>query len=80
MDILAELKHRGLVDDAKTLPSRTGFTPTIQRPDINPDVGALFIWEAAVEAQETLVDEYLNRRGIYMRAQLARRGSMQADS
>jgi hypothetical protein len=71
-DILDELKHRGLIDDAKTLPSRKGFTPTIHRPEINPDVGALTIWQAAVEVQETVVDEYLNRRGICLRPAMLR--------
>jgi len=54
VDILDELKLRGLVDGVQSEPLR-------------PDVGALTIWQATVEAQETVVDEYLNRRGIYLR-------------
>jgi hypothetical protein len=72
VDILDELKHHGLVDDAHRLPARNQFTPTIHRPEINPDVGALTIWQAAGEAQETVVDEYLNRRGIYLRPPMFR--------
>jgi len=72
ISILDELKHPGLIDDSKPLPTRKGFTPTIHRPDINPDVGALTIWQAAVEVQETVVDEYLNRRGIYLRPPMLR--------
>jgi putative DNA primase/helicase len=72
VDILDELKHRGLIDDTCSLPVRRGFTPTIHRPEINPDVGALAIWEAAVEAEETIVDDYLSRRGIYLRPPMLR--------
>ena len=71
VDILDELKHRGLIDDAP-VPTKNRFTPTIHRPEVNPDVGALTIWQAAVEAQETVVDEYLNRRGIYLRPPMLR--------
>jgi putative DNA primase/helicase len=68
VDILDELKNRGLVDDANSLPVRKGFTPTVHRfAEPSPDVGALTIWQATVDAQETVVDEYLNRRGIYLR-------------
>jgi phage/plasmid primase-like uncharacterized protein len=61
-----------LVDAALTLPRREGFTPTVHRSEINPDVGALTIWQATVEAQETVVDEYLNRRGICLRPPMLR--------
>jgi putative DNA primase/helicase len=37
-----------------------------------PDVGALAIWQATVDAHETVVDEYLNRRGIYLRPPMLR--------
>jgi putative DNA primase/helicase len=71
VDILDELKHRGLVDgNQSALANR--FTPTLRRPEINPDVGALAIWQAAVEAEETVVDEYLTRRGIYLRPPMLR--------
>ena len=73
VDILDELKHRGLIDDDKPLPTRKGFTPTVHRfVEASPDVGALTIWQATVEAQETVVDEYLNRRGIYLRPPMLR--------
>jgi hypothetical protein len=73
VDILDELKHRGLMDAAETLPTRARFTPTIHRcAEPNPDVGALTIWQATIEAQETVVDEYINRRGIYLRPPMLR--------
>ena len=69
-DILHELKLRGLVEGAKPL---RRFTPVIHRfVEPSPDVGALTIWQATVEAQETFVDEYLNRRGIYLRPPILR--------
>lgn len=72
VDILDELKHRGLIE-GNSLPTRKGFTPSpISLVEPNPDVGALAIWEAAVEAQETAVDEYLSRRGIYLRPPMIR--------
>lgn len=65
-DILDELKHRGLVDGKQL--AATKFKPSVvRRVQPQPDVGALTIWRATVEAQETVVDEYLNRRGIYLR-------------
>jgi hypothetical protein len=67
VDILEELKHRGLVDGTQLALTRNRFTPTVYRfVEPSPDVGALTIWQATVEAQETVVDEYLNRRGIYL--------------
>lgn len=67
LDILDELKHRGLVDGNPSS-TRSSFRPSaIRLVEPSPDVGAVAIWEAAVEAQETVVDEYLNRRGIYLR-------------
>src|SRR5262245_540548 len=73
-DILDELKHRGLIEDGKPARTRSADDrPTVCRlvePD--PDVGALSIWQASVEAQETVVDEYLNRRGIYLRPPVLR--------
>jgi hypothetical protein len=71
-DILDELKHRGLVE-GNSLPTRKRFTPTLHRfTEPSPDVGALTIWQATVEAQETVVDEYLDRRGIYLRPPMLR--------
>jgi hypothetical protein len=69
LDILAELKHRGLIDDPKTVLGRNRYAPAVNRftADPCPDVGALTIWQASVDALETRVDEYLNRRGIHLR-------------
>jgi hypothetical protein len=73
LDILEELKHRGLVDGKQLVTTKNRFTPTLHRGvEPNPDVGALTIWQATVEAQETVVDEYLNRRGIYLRPPMLR--------
>jgi putative DNA primase/helicase len=72
VDVLDELKRRGLADGNQPSPAR-GFTPSLHRfvePD--PDVGAWAIWQATVEAQETFVDEYLSRRGIYLRPPMLR--------
>jgi putative DNA primase/helicase len=72
VDILDELKHRGLVDGHQSVPANR-FTPSLHRiAEPNPDVGALTIWQAAVEADETVVDEYLTRRGIYLRPPMLR--------
>ena len=73
VDILEELKHRGLIDQAQSVPTKNRFTPTLHRfTEPSPDVGALTIWQATVEAQETVVDEYLSRRGIYLRPPMLR--------
>jgi putative DNA primase/helicase len=82
-EVMDELRRRGLIDDREPLPARNRFTPTVRRfAEPSPDVGALAIWEATVEAQETPADEYLNRRGIYLRPPMLRyrrdRGSMVA--
>jgi hypothetical protein len=72
LDILDELKLRGLIDGVQPEPSRR-FTPSVHRlVELGPDVGALAIWEATVEAHETVVDEYLNRRGVYLRPPMLR--------
>jgi hypothetical protein len=67
-DILDELKRRGLAEQS----SGRQFTPTLRIVEPSPDVGALTIWRATVEAHETFVDEYLNRRGIYLRPSMLR--------
>lgn len=72
VDIFEELKHRGLVDGKQLVQTRNQFKPTILRPEIHPDVGAIAIWEASIEAQKTVVDEYLNRRGIHVRPPMLR--------
>ena len=73
VDILGELKHRGLVDGAQPCPTKNRFVPSLHRfAEPNADVGALTIWQATVEAQETVVDEYLNRRGIHLRPPMLR--------
>jgi hypothetical protein len=71
-DTLEELKHRGLVDGNLAVPTKNRRITLCRPAEINPDVGALTIWQAAVEAQETAVDEYLNRRGIYLRPPMLR--------
>jgi putative DNA primase/helicase len=73
VDILDELKHRGLVSATQPVPTKNRFTPSLHRfVEPSPDVGALTIWQATVEAQATVVDEYLNRRGIYLRPPMLR--------
>jgi putative DNA primase/helicase len=65
-EVLEELKRRGLTDEPR-------FAPSVHRfVEIKPDVGALAIWQATVGAHETFVDEYLNRRGIYLRPPMLR--------
>jgi putative DNA primase/helicase len=71
VDILDELKHRGLVEDSSVL-SRPALRRVHVVPPVIPDVGALAIWGATVDAFETVVDEYLNRRGIYLRPPMLR--------
>jgi hypothetical protein len=73
ISILDELKSRGLIDGTKSVPTKNRVTLTLHRSaEPNPDVGALTIWQATVDAQETVVDEYLNRRGIYLRPPMLR--------
>jgi hypothetical protein len=73
VDVLDELKHRGLINGAQAEPLPGRFTPSIHHfAEPSPDVGALAIWQATVEAHETFVDEYLNRRGIYLRPPMIR--------
>jgi hypothetical protein len=74
VDILNELKRRGLVDGTiPSIPTKNRFTPSLHRfVEPFPDVGALTIWQATVEARETVVDEYLNRRGLYLRPPMLR--------
>jgi putative DNA primase/helicase len=73
VDILDELKQRGLVDGTQPVPTKNRFTPSLHRfVELSPDVGALTIWQATVEAQGTVVDEYLNRRGNYLRPPMLR--------
>jgi putative DNA primase/helicase len=72
VDVLDELKQRGLLNGTQSEPLRR-FTPSLHRfAEPSPDVGALAIWKATVEAHETFVDEYLNRRGIYLRPPMLR--------
>jgi putative DNA primase/helicase len=72
VDILEELKHRDLIDRTEPI-----ATPTLRRVThpvsrLIPDVGALAIWQATLDAHETVVDEYLNGRGIYLRPPMLR--------
>jgi putative DNA primase/helicase len=72
LDVLEELKRLGLADGRQAGPLPR-FAPELRRIDTPmPDVGALAIWQATVEAQETVVDEYLDRRGIYLRPPILR--------
>jgi putative DNA primase/helicase len=61
VDILDELKHRGLVE-SKQSNSRQVSRPVPSEPE--PDATALAIWRATVEPHNTFVQEYLERRGI----------------
>lgn len=72
VDLLDELRRRGLTDETQ-FNTPPGFTPSVHRfADPGPDVGALTIWRATVEVHESLVDEYLSRRGIYLRPSMLR--------
>ena len=66
VDILGELKHRGLVGDGGvrngSASARFQPKPKAQEPEPNP--AALDIWAATVEPHNTFVQEYLQRRGI----------------
>jgi putative DNA primase/helicase len=63
-DILAELQRLGLVDDRQprsSVPSlRKRAPPSVHRPD----EAALKIWREAETAENSAVQEYLERRGI----------------
>jgi putative DNA primase/helicase len=72
VEILDELKQRGLIDDAKAVGAKSRLSPVHRLVEPSPNVGALAIWQATVEAQGTVVDEYLNRRGIYLRPPMLR--------
>jgi putative DNA primase/helicase len=74
VEILDELKQRGLIDDAKAVGAKSRLSPLrrLVEPSPSPNVGALAIWQATVEAHGTVVDEYLNRRGIYLRPPMLR--------
>jgi hypothetical protein len=63
LDILDELKHRGVVDQSRVSDCRTLARPEL-KPDDAPDPEALKIWVAASPARGTVVAEYLERRGI----------------
>jgi putative DNA primase/helicase len=66
-DVLNGLRNRGLVDDspkfdrARVALSRVDPTPAAEH---KPDAEALQIWRAAGPAAETVVAEYLERRGL----------------
>jgi putative DNA primase/helicase len=61
LNILDELKCRGLVDARRVL---SPLTPTRIGPVETPDPEALKLWVAARPALGTVVAEYLERRGI----------------
>jgi putative DNA primase/helicase len=70
IDILDGLKHRGMIEDANSTAMLRKVTQVVS--PLVPDVGAIAIWQATVEVHETVVDEYLNRRGIYLRPPMLR--------
>jgi putative DNA primase/helicase len=74
VDILGELKHRGLVGDGGVrncaAPARFQPKPKSQEPE--PDPAGLDIWRATVEPHHTFVQEYLERRGIPLLPQFIR--------
>ena len=62
VDILDELKHRGLIEGNQ---SRRILQLVRSPPELSePDPAALDIWRATVEPHNTFVQEYLERRGI----------------
>jgi putative DNA primase/helicase len=63
VDILDELKHRGLVNDNGIRRHTAEIRPFKPR-EPEPDPEALDIWAEAVEPHHTFVQEYLERRGI----------------
>jgi putative DNA primase/helicase len=67
LDILGELKHRGLVEDSGVR-IRNSTAPI--RPE--PDPKALDIWGRTTEPHHTFVQEYLERRGIPLLPQFIR--------
>jgi putative DNA primase/helicase len=66
VDILDELKHRGIVDDSGT---RNISPPARSEPkvDASPNAEALIIWRASEPLPHTVAAEYLERRGIVLR-------------
>jgi putative DNA primase/helicase len=64
LDILDELKHRGLIDDDRPIRERH---PCVRvEPKIEPDQEAVKIWQSSSPAFGTLAAEYLESRGIAM--------------
>jgi putative DNA primase/helicase len=64
LDILDELKLRGLIDDDR--PMRERQTCVRIEPKIEPDPETLKLWQTSSPAFGTLAGEYLERRGIAM--------------
>jgi putative DNA primase/helicase len=62
-DILAALRGRGLLDEARAH-RRESQLPPPPPPVITPDPQALAIWGAASPAERTIVQRYLRARGI----------------
>ena len=64
VEILGELKHRGLIDDngVRSRNSTAPVRPEPREPEPNPE--ALELWRATIQPRHTLVQEYLERRGI----------------
>jgi len=67
IDILDELKHRGLVDCSETVPTRNGFTPFIVTPapdDRERTERAMAIWHRARPIAGTPAECFLSSRGV----------------
>lgn len=69
LDVLAELRRRGLLDDrlftGQTVFRRRDTEKVRERfVEHEPDEKAVASWRAAVPAQETAAEEYLRARGI----------------
>jgi hypothetical protein len=64
LDVLDELKHRGLIDDDRPMRARQPCVRAEPKPV--PDPEALKLWQTSSPAFGTLAAEYLERRGIVM--------------
>jgi putative DNA primase/helicase len=65
VDILGELKHRGLVGSRQSRPQSRPRLRHVPKPP-EPDPIALEIWRATEPIHATIAEEYLQRRGILL--------------
>jgi putative DNA primase/helicase len=63
VDILDELKRRGLVDETRYEPQEPVIRETLHQPNAE----ALAIWRSSIPVHDTIAGEYLDRRGITLR-------------